>query len=82
MRVQLDGRHGIAEFDDASRHVVCGGDEAETPKTFRPHPEGGFVGIAEGVVGFMTERNAAIRLARRLPRQTQQLLHINTSVDA
>jgi hypothetical protein len=83
-RVQKDRGmgHCVAKLDDASGHVIGGGNETHATISVFVHPDCGFLGISSCIVGLVTEKNTAIRLHRRLSGKSQQLLHIDAPVDA
>src|SRR6266566_2200457 len=50
-----DPRHGPLEFEEAAPHMVPAGDETQAAVPLLVHPIRGFPGVAESVVGGMTE---------------------------
>ena len=81
MRNDFDPRHGAAQFEETTRHVVPGGDQTQTPKTLLSHPLCRFPGVAYGIVRVMAESRAARSPIGGVPRNPQELFQIYLLID-
>ena len=82
MRENLGARHGAAKFEQAARHVIGRGDQAQGIEALIAHPGGGLGGVAAGIVRLVAEKHAALKLPRRLLADAQQLRDLDAAVDA
>ena len=75
-------RHGAREFEQAARHVIARGDQAQRMETLARASRRGLERVAERVVGLVAEHDAAGDALRRLARDAQQRRHIDAVIDA